>query len=556
MRIIIVDDEPFLRVNFKSFINWNNYGFELVGEACNGEEALGLIKSLKPDIVFLDIKMPVLDGIGVLKSLNPNDISPKIIVLSSFNEFEYVREAMKLGAFDYIHKPSLSADSIITAVMNAKDALEKERKDIREFNSLKRNMEMNISSLKTLFFKEMIYSSAVKEWEFDEKAKSLKIKVKNSNVYCMVISIDEYGTVEKRYENSKRHLLDFAIGNIVNELFEDDDELEFFQYDTNRYVVLKSHSKTRSMKDITLGNEKIIKIIIEALKQYLNINISVGVSSQHKNLFDLAGALNEALWALNNKFFDTGGKKVFYYTNSLLRKEPAYEKTPMPGEDINQLKVLLEAGRFDAAKAYLQKIFDDILDRNYMPTGHKLINEIFISIYFIVNDRLAGLNPCGEMQTMMPFPLEDITSADNIIQVRTRLADSIDYLNKKMTESKSSTAKSSKIKEVIEFIHKNYTGDISLETIAAKVSLNSSYLSRLFKEETGVTITNYILKCRIEAAIQYLKKDNLKSYEISELVGFQNVEYFCTTFKKITGKTPVEYKKTIQEESFLQRDPG
>ncbi len=546
MRIIIVDDESFLRVNFKSYIDWGKYGFELVGEACNGEEALKLIETVKPDIVFLDIKMPVLDGIGVLTRLNEGEIKPKVIVLSSFNEFEYVREAMRLGAFDYIHKPSLNAGSVISVVMNAKAALEKEQKNIKEFRTLKRNIEMNISSLKALFFKELIFRSVVHNWELDEKVKSLGIKVKNSNVYCMAISIDDYRTVEKRYENSKRHLLDFAIGNIVNELFEEDDELEFFQYDTNSYVVIKSHSKTHSMKEITLKNEKIVKIIIEALKQYMNINISAGISGRHNSLFDLGAALNEALSALNNKFFDQEGEQIFYYTSSLSFSERTNKKQPAPNEDINQIKSSLESNEFEAAKEYIRKMFKNMLENKYMRMEHKLLNEIFIGLYFILNDRLFSLNPGNELQTAMPFSLEDIISAENIVQVRTRFIDLVDYLNNKIIESKSMAAKSYRIKEVIEYIHKNYAKDISLETIAENAGLNSSYLSRLFKEETGVTITNYILKCRIEAAIQYLKKDNLKSYEISELVGFQNVEYFCTAFKKYMGKTPVEYKKAMQ----------
>lgn len=115
-RILLVDDEPIFRMGLRSVISWEELGCQIVGEAKNGEEALIQIEEKKPDIVFLDIKMPKMDGIRVLEKRKRYEKNPKFIVLSCFNEYEYVREAMKLGAFDYLFKPLMEGKDIAAVI--------------------------------------------------------------------------------------------------------------------------------------------------------------------------------------------------------------------------------------------------------------------------------------------------------------------------------------------------------------------------------------------------------------------------------------------------------
>lgn len=115
-RILLVDDEPIFRMGLRSVISWEELGCQIVGEAKNGEEALIQIEEKKPDIVFLDIKMPKMDGIRVLEKRKRYEKNPKFVVLSCFNEYEYVREAMKLGAFDYLFKPLMEGKDIAAVI--------------------------------------------------------------------------------------------------------------------------------------------------------------------------------------------------------------------------------------------------------------------------------------------------------------------------------------------------------------------------------------------------------------------------------------------------------
>lgn len=151
MKIMIVDDESFIRMNFKTFVDWKHHGYYLVGEATNGREALEKIDELHPDVVFLDIRMPLMDGLEVLRQLRHAKHSCKVIILSSHNEFEYAQEALRLGACDYIHKPNLTQSAVF-------EALERVRTQVNHqpvgdhLVSLQQNVEKNRNELKTLFF--------------------------------------------------------------------------------------------------------------------------------------------------------------------------------------------------------------------------------------------------------------------------------------------------------------------------------------------------------------------------------------------------------------------
>lgn len=545
MRIIIVDDEPFIRVSFKSYIDWTKYGLKLVGEAGDGEEALRVIDDLKPDLVFLDIKMPRLDGISVLRLLKERGQVPKVIVLSSYNEFEYVREAMKLGALDYIHKPGMNVDGLIAVIMNVKSVLDDEREKLSEYNNIKKNVEQNRLNLKALFFKELADGLFKNPWEVDEKVRFLDIKLKNSNLFCMAISIDNYKTIEKRYRENKQHVLDLAIKNIIEELFGGEEEFEFFQHCANTYIVLKSYSKLRSLREIQAHNEFIIKTLREALKQFLNISATTGVSNMHRSITELPCALKEAIEAVRYIFFDTEKNTIFYYKSiNYLTSGQEDNGVENLGRFYNELVDLLDMDDINGVKASFEKIVLYVLKKR--DCSEKIIKNLFVDIRYIFSDKFRKICISNDNDCIL-FPAEDILSAENLIQIKSLFYETFNQLNRLICENKEIHTGNSKIKETIDYIHQNYKNDISLEAVSEAVFLNSSYLSRLFRNETGMTLTYYINKCRIESAMKHLRKESAKSYEVAETVGFQNVEYFNITFKKFTGKTPIEYRKAFLE---------
>ena len=540
MRLLIVDDEAFVRISFKSYIDWTSYGFEIIGEAADGEEAVKMIDELKPDIVFLDIRMPGKDGIEVLKHIRNNRIKTKVIVLSGYNEFEYVRDAMKLGALDYIHKPSMSADSVISALSNARAMLESEISRSEEYRSLKINVDQNRFDLKALLFREIIDGIIKHEWDIEQRIRSLKVKLKNRNLECFVISIDNFRNVRKRYKEKHQHLLNFAVRNIADELFQNEEELEFLQYDANTFLILKSYSGVRSQREIAANNSLIIRTLKDALMQFLNVSVSIGVSCMHNNVLELPEAFHEGVTANSLKFY-WGPGNTFYFDPSAHKCIDSTEKLD---KFINEFKERLILDRISEAKSLLAAFFSNMCESRAFAEKH--LRELFKNIFYALDEKYNQTRSRKQLNDVDFLRVEVIIETENILEAGELFTNALEQLEH-LTNTNDSfiNACSSKIKKALEYIHYNYSRDLSLEEIASEVDLNTSYLSRLFKEETGTSLMNYINRYRIEKAIYLLRSSGLKAYEVAELVGYNNVEYFNSQFKKIIGRTPTEYRNSV-----------
>ncbi|MCY6369521.1 response regulator transcription factor [Clostridium ganghwense] len=539
MRVLIVDDEAFFRVSFKSLIHWNEYGIEIVGEAEDGQEARQMIEDLKPDIVFLDITMPNLNGIEVLKILEGKDEISKVIVLSSYNDFEYVREAMKLGALDYIHKPSISQDSVITALMNAKKKLEDEKKKRKEYNNLRTEVEKNKSNLKELFLKELTYGSYKKKEEIGEKISELDVKIKDINMNFFVVTIDRYKEVKARYKNNNTHILSLAFKNIMKEVFRDEEEIEFLVYIENLYVIMKSYSKIRSRHDINRYNNLVSNNIKDALKQFLNIEATIGISNLHNNFMEVQECFSESLEANKLKFFLGHGNIIYFNDLNLktVKDEPNFLNV------LGKIRQLINEEKLEEIKNHLTEFLKELKDRKFYEENKT--RDLFKNIYYLLRAKFNQLqyeNPCIEGNFIS---IEEILEGENIIDINKIFFEVIDKLKEYTNIKNNFNIKNNKIKKAVEYINSNYDKDLSLTNIAEEIGLNKSYLSRRFKEEVGMPLMQYINKCRIKKAIKYLNNTELKNYEIAELVGYQSVEYFNTTFKKITGKSPSEVKDNL-----------
>lgn len=163
-RVLIVDDEVLVRIGIKHSITWDQNGFELIGEASDGKEALEMIQKLAPDIVILDINMPVLNGIEVLRELKEQKYKGKVIVLTCFNEIEYARSAMKYGASDYVLKTTLNTDELLNALLDL------------EFDDNNSNEPLTLPSREKMSEEEAV-TRILEGYESDFQSKKLRLQI-------------------------------------------------------------------------------------------------------------------------------------------------------------------------------------------------------------------------------------------------------------------------------------------------------------------------------------------------------------------------------------------
>lgn len=526
MRIMIVDDETFIRVNFKTFLDWKQEGYDLVGEAANGEEALKKIEELQPHVVFLDIRMPVLDGLGVLRQLKQRNAPCKVIILSSHNEFDYAREALRLGACDYIHKPNLTR----AAVFEALDQVRMQLRHHVDEDQLPVQQEKNRNDLKTLFLRDLVIGVIRHKWEIDQKTEQYQLELKQPNVCCIVMYIDHYEKVTKRYKRGMEHLLGFSILNILHEILNRYDELEWFQMSPKELVFLQSFSRVRSMNEILEERWRLVHKIEKTLKQFLNVHVSFSISGLHSRLLDIPKAYHEAQEAAEMLFFEDRSNVVFY--------EPACigdrKSMEMLVSYEQRIRKVVTDKKIAEAMIMIHELFAMIKERR--PAGRQEILDLSVNLYYLIQSHLKKENTGGKAAGV-----QELMSAERVERLHQLLIEELEQISESLAED--ATSSNYKIKRVLDYIHQHYDHDLTLDELADYVGLNNSYLSRIFKEQTGSMLIPYINRYRVKKSLELLKEGKLKTYEIAEKVGFNSTDNYYISFKKMYGLPPNEYRK-------------
>lgn len=266
IKVLIADDEPRIRRGIKNTINWEEEGFELIGEAEDGEEALNMAKEKKPDILLLDICMPFLNGIQLIEELNKVLCNPVVIIISGHDEFNYTQAALRLKVFDYILKP-IDRDNFRALIFKAKEEviLRRKKNEKESFNNM--ILENNIYYLKDNFFKTWISGKL--------NSDELKIKMENFNInYSNNMGLSLIKILEKNFvgivNKNERELISYGIINLSKEVMSNFKNLYVFPYSSSRVVILCDVESIILWKEILVDlEEKItslfkIDIIIES----------------------------------------------------------------------------------------------------------------------------------------------------------------------------------------------------------------------------------------------------------------------------------------------------
>jgi len=529
MKVLIVDDEMLVRAGIKSSINWDSLGYTVVGEADNGENALRMVEDLKPDIILLDIKMPVKDGIDVLKEIKSRNAICKVIVLSCHDEFEYVKEAMKHGALDYILKHRINTDDLVGILNSAKDIIIKEQVEKGNYEKLKKEVEKSRELVKKDYLLKLVKGSALIGREQEENLDGIGINITERNLCCIVFEVDDFERVKQRYDQYNNELLQFSVSNITREVLSVESETEFFQYDNNMYVVLSSNHSEISENIVHARNSIIIRKISDALSNFLNINVSFGVSDIYNGLDNTCREFGKALKALSQKFVHYQNF-CFYYRE--IFESRMLDCSPRATEMESRIREYARAKDYSSVLAMLDEYLDLQKCETFVDTGSV---KAFLKA---LADQIHS-----DMPSAKDFHGSAIEGCSNIDEAWA-LFESVLKKNCLSVNDKDGPC-SYLVKEAVRFINSNYMGELCLKAISDHLGVTESYISRLFSREMQVTITGYINSMRIEKAKELLKNIKLKNYEIAEMSGFKTVIHFDMVFKKLVGCTPTEYRNRM-----------
>ncbi|HBE77191.1 MAG TPA: hypothetical protein DDW65_05345 [Firmicutes bacterium] len=527
LKIILVDDEPIVRLTIQTLGVWQNYGFQFAFEAANGQEALEQLKSDDSiDIVLTDISMPKMNGLELIrqvKTINPNI---PIIVLSAYNDYPYVREAFKLGIQDYILKSDLSLESLLKLFEKVKENIDTTNRHLKEIND-------NTILLKQKMIEDLL--TGVRINAIREKLESLQIKIKNANNVVCLFDVDDYKLLEEKYDNEILAKINNSIINIFSQKITEYNIGETLCLSKGRYVLIASFEGEHSSAVMFQKLNQFINDIKYSLSELLNISVTVGVSAFADGLETIPSLYRQAVQTIQFRLIWGKGKTInqqdiLNITNTAQINISSFKK---------ELTAAIEGLDTSQAQSILNNFKQYIIGLNTAKIN--VVYSLYIEIIYHVLNYLIGkdLHPDDVLNQELDF-YHQINEYETIDEINQFLESILLKIIEELKQKKENIPL--KLKKAREYIRAHYHENISLKSVAEYLNVSEAYISRMFTKEMGESFINYVTNLRIEKAKDLLKNSNLSINEISELVGYYNQEHFSRVFKKHEGCSPNKYR--------------
>ncbi len=527
VRLFVVDDETEIRKNVIKKIDWEANDIQICGEASNGKEAIEFLKEASPDILIVDIRMPIMDGLELTEYLSKHNPNLKVIILSGYDDFTYAQRALKFGAFDYLLKPS-RAQEILEAVKKAKINIENERYQENTLHSTKLQLSEAIPMVKEKFLTQLIYKKVLDLDNIDERFNILGITLNSNNLVALIIHISDFMICIKNTTEDSVNSLKYKIKNIMKETLSSTCNYEVIE-DSDDFILLLNDP----------GNKHLLPLIStlkEKMNEYLHSDITIGIGRPKEDITNLYLSFHEATEALKASFF-LGSNLIISFDDieNIYKSNISY---PVETEK-KILECLKPTNSIDDLETQFNEFFHSLNIGN-IPKDY--IIKACISLLLSVNKHCIERNIDTDIILGNGLSyLDDIYSLQNIDELKDKIWDILTCVRNNVTSNKSTNRL---VSIATKYIKENYMNEISLEIIASKLYVTPSYLSMLFKNTLEMNFVDYLNKIRVEKACELLKDIRYKTYEVADLVGYNDVKYFCYIFKKVTGLTTSQYRNT------------
>lgn len=539
LKLLIVDDELMIRKGLAAF-PWKEYGYELAGQAENGEEALLMARVLSPDIIISDIKMPVMDGLTLTREIKKYNPSIFVILLTGFDELALVKQALHLHVDEYLLKPA-DPETLLKALEKISKTIHIRRKKEEQFRKLKEQFQTALPTLRSNLFSDLVAGRYPSEELALETFRLFEIPVGRYVVISAAYSSDcpDEGGNEQA-SALETHMILLTISGICKETFQNytSDTLTFLSGRRIHFLLIFSSSieEADCMSVVQLGTHKAKKTI----SQDLGAHLSFGISNMGESLTGIAALHYQSTYALNQCWF-------FHDDPTLYFRDIRAEEQQAPHIT-------------DARKEAFEKA---------VRTGDKKEADNYLSqlLYSVFPSGALGINQCKQLviaallQALQAIDRQNLSQADALgadMNWISRILDchkldelmafARDFLDELMNASQKSALSryDETANRIVEYIKENYAQDLSLDLLSEHFHFSATYISRLIRRSYGRNFTEILSDTRLNEAKKLLQNSSLKTAEIGRAVGYHDTSYFIQSFKKRYGATPNEYRNIIQ----------
>lgn len=524
-KILIVDDEKLIRKGIIAKLKHHNINFSWIGEAANGREALTIIESECIDIAITDVRMPVMDGIELIRHCYENSLKVRFIILSGYAEFAYAEQALNMGVSAYILKPIDDNNLVKTIKKVMKDIMNsrKAEENARNVAVLGKDRDR---LLQERVLNQIFHTS--RNFYKDTMFKQIGLNCKdNRNYYILAMfHVDSDSYYHSPFKFEDLVLIKFSIKNILEEIEykcykiivdnqKDVNQIFILFYDIDKYKL-----KTSSYNYIRNAYSKI--------QLCLNISITIGVSN-------IQGKLTNKLYKQSKMAFE---QRLILGNNQILffEKVVGNSKLILPDQKIKLLQKCMDISDFNGIRSILNDIF-------LCEEASDMAGIYIRLVYFrVVNSLLKlcnnyGINNINDSDFLSGEVIDYMENPQQIVEYLYMMIK--DILTDRSTDNGDCKEL---IDEIEAYILNNYNSEITVLDLAKRYSINPDYLSAIFKHKTGKNIIKYLTEIRIKMACQLLRETQAKVSDIAFSSGYKDRQYFNRVFKKITGMTPIEYR--------------
>lgn len=510
--VFIADDELIIRQGLKCIIEWEELGFRIIGEASNGEDALYAILREQPDVVMLDIRMPKRTGLEVVKEAREHGYAGKVIILSGFSEFKYAQEAIRYGVEYYLTKP-IDEDELLKTVQEISQSLTKEAKQnetLEQYRSKARN---------SILHDILLGNDEFTQIDTDE----------------LNLEAPEYQVVIYEKYSHNAASMPYRFSDLLKVTNEGNVSYESISLDNNEVLLLKGSFILKKFQEFLAHYDREQKPQTNSPLDSLFITYGRVVNS----IEDIHISYHEALRLLQRRFFCENRQHTIGYDQlPQLGKHTIYEPTDENLQDYcERLVGYIQTAKRNQAAETLNELEHNLY---YAKDDISKIKLFLTDLYLSIKEKISHLYHNANI----PFPGN--AEIIQLIDEKYYLYEIILFFTEQfemIMRAIGSPSSSGVMEDIIHYIEHNYMDNIKLETIAPLFGYNSSYLGKIFTKKVGIGFNVFVDQVRIEQSKKLLTETDLKVYEIAEKVGYRNVDYFHTKFKKYVDQSPAEFRK-------------
>lgn len=538
-KVILVDDERPARELIKLLIDWNSTDFEIIDEAKDGRDALEKYAQHMPELVITDIQMPIMDGLELIGKIRQINKEQKIIILSCHENFSYARKAMQLGITDYILKDFLSPEDFYGVLKKVSDELNSRlpnKPDNTKLEQILVNDDVFKEDYKNIALKTVILEG-LPPAQINYYLDRFGINIKAGSFVLMVIVVDGYKNMDFNGPDDNMKLRTNKILSAIRLILNGFYGGEVCYNDNGQFIALVCMDDVNSQLKFITDCHNIAEQMRRGINKLENVTLTIGISKRFNNLSEIKPMYKQAHEVTKYRIFLGKGKTLFCDT---VIHNAQYLNTEIFTLRQNRIKNALDRSDTGEVTSEIDNLYkQDIrgfMQYNYLKHVNSSLFEFIIE--YCRNNRIAY----NQIFDCDYIPLDQVENFETVDEISGWFSG----IFTKMIEIKTRKANinySLRVKNAVEYINGKFMEDISLSTVAEALGIHKVYLARIFKDETRKNVTDYILELRIEKSKQLILSTNHKIYEIAESVGFNNPQQFYSTFKKITGKSPMEYKE-------------